>query len=137
MFPIAYDHHGIIKSSMFFNDGLHVTNFRTGCVYNLNAAFLNFFPFIRSNTMSANNQNSVLAVLYLFDTLDRFNAAALEQFNCLRVMNQRTVSINRAACFMLRYIQHNIYGPANAHAKACCPGEFNFHFALGIPSALE
>ena len=117
---------------MFFDNGLYIANFGAGGINDFDAAFLNFFSFSRGNTVGTNNQDSIFSVLYFFDIFDRIDAAVLEQFNCLWNMNQRTVSINTAAGFMLRYLQHNIHSPAYTHAEARSPGKFNFHFALSF-----
>jgi hypothetical protein len=55
MFLIAYDYYRIIKSGMFFDDGLYIANFGAGGINDFDAAFLNFFSFSRSNTVGTNN----------------------------------------------------------------------------------
>src|SRR5664280_327461 len=113
MVLIAYDNYRIIKSGMFFDDRLYIANFWTGGINDFDAAFLNFFSFGWSDTVGTNNQDSIFPILYFFDIFDRLDTAVFEQFNCLRIMNQRTVSIDTTAGFMLRNFQYNIHSPAD------------------------
>ncbi len=82
--------------------------------------------------MSANNQDSIFPVGNFINTIDRNYATAFEQFNCLRVVNERTVGVNAAAVFMLGNFQHNVYRSANSHAKSRSFCQLNCHLIFSF-----
>ncbi len=127
MFAVSGDDHRVVQRRVFFNDGLHVADLRTGGVNNFNAAFLDFLSLAGCDAVRPDDQQGVLTIGDFIDALDGRNAPAFQEFNGLRVVDQGAVSVDLAAGFVLGNVQNRVHRPADAHAEPGCFGQFNFH----------
>jgi len=127
MFAVSGNDDRVVQCCVLFDNGLHVADLRTGGVNDCNAAFPDFFPFVRCNAVCADDQNGIFMVADFVNAFNGRNTAIFQQLDGLRIMDQGTIGVDSPAHFMLGNVENLIHRPADAHAKPGCFGQFDFH----------
>jgi hypothetical protein len=127
MFTVPGNNNRVVQRRVFLDDGLHVADLRTGGVNDSDTAFFDYFSFVRRNSMRPDNQNGIFTVFDFIKTADRGNSPFFQQFNGLRIVDERPVSIYFPGCFVLGNIQNCVHRSAHPHAKPGCFGKLDFH----------
>jgi hypothetical protein len=127
MLAVARDDDRVAQRRMLLDDRLDIAHFGAGGVNDFDAAFLDFFSFCGGDAVRPDDQHRLTPVGNFVDAADGGDAAARQNLDGLRIVDQRPVRVNAPALLALGDLQDRVHRAADAHAESGCLGEFNFH----------